>query len=84
MRKVLRASGILARGSAHRPRRIRASQVNFAGRTPEGVGCLSHCVHDGGDEDIPDAPECGAEEVCYRVGSLPDGVGLCEVPDSGG
>lgn len=43
----------------------------------EGAGCQPHCVHDGRDGDILDAPECAEEEWCERNESLPEGVGTC-------
>jgi hypothetical protein len=48
-----------------------------------GVGCHSHCALDGGDEMVPDAPECEESEWCYRVDILPEGVGLCGTVDEG-
>ena len=55
----------------------------FVGGGPDGVGCHAHCTHDGSDDMIQGAPECEAEEWCYRVEDLPEGVGLCGVPDEG-
>ena len=43
----------------------------------EGIGCQSHCAHDGRDDIIMNAPECDEGEWCEPNASLPEGVGNC-------